>query len=254
MIFIFIPMVSFSNESHDINYKIEQNYLDEYSYSDFFVENEFYVVDGLKGKNNKKNKDYGTKVMNSRRKYFSKRYSHKRRKPSRIYNQIPFAVKTNFIYGVALTPNLAIELPIDKKFSFEVSSTYNAWDLKDNIKWKNFSVMSEFRFWKEKQMEGRFIGINVNWAKYNIGGLKMPYYSDADYYRYDGWAAGVGVSAGYLWYITRSWSFEANIGLGLIYTSYDKYLQPVCGVYWGSFKNMFFMPTKLGLSIVYKFN
>lgn len=103
-------------------------------------------------------------------------------------------------------------------------------------------------------MDGRFYGFNANLVKYNIGGIKMPYYSDAFYYRYDGWIAGVGISAGYMWYLSRHWSFEANIGLGVNYTSYDKYLQPVCGAYWGSYKNILFMPTKIGLSVVYKFN
>ena len=34
----------------------------------------------------------------------------------------------------------------------------------------------------------------------------------------------------------------------------DKYLHPVCGAFWGSFKNVLVMPSKLGLNIVYKFN
>lgn len=172
----------------------------------------------------------------------------------KLTNQIPLVIKSNIVFAAALTPNIAVELPIKKKFSVELSSTYNAWDMKGNVKWKNLVVMSEFRYWPKKNMEGRFYGFNVNWAKYNIGGIPMPYFAEADYYRYDGWTAGVGVSAGYMWYLSRHWSFEANIGLGVNYTSYDKYLQPVCGAYWGSFKNILIMPTKIGLSFVYKFN
>lgn len=172
----------------------------------------------------------------------------------KLTNQIPLVIKSNLVFAAALTPNIAVELPIKKKFSVELSSTYNAWDMKGNVKWKNLVVMSEFRYWPKKNMEGRFYGFNVNWAKYNIGGIPMPYFAEADYYRYDGWTAGVGVSAGYMWYLSRHWSIEANIGLGVNYTSYDKYLQPVCGAYWGSFKNILIMPTKIGLSFVYKFN
>lgn len=172
----------------------------------------------------------------------------------KLTNQIPLVIKSNIVFAAALTPNIAVELPIKKKFSVELSSTYNAWDMKGNVKWKNLVVMSEFRYWPKKNMEGRFYGFNVNWAKYNIGGIPMPYFAEADYYRYDGWTAGVGVSAGYMWYLSKHWSFEANVGLGVNYTSYDKYLQPVCGAYWGSFKNILIMPTKIGLSFVYKFN
>ena len=255
LILIFIPMVMFSKDNVDIvNNNIEHYYLYEYASSYIKAEDAFTLINGPKYKKKIKKKDYGNKVKNSRRKYFSKRFPQKRKKPSKIANQIPFAIKTNLVFASALTPNLAFEIPVKKNFSVEVSSTYNAWDMKDNIKWKNLTVMTEFRYWPKKSMEGRFYGVNANWAKYNIGGLKMPYYQDAIYYRYDGWTTGVGVSFGYLWYMTRRLSFEANIGFGVNYTSYDKYLQPVCGAYWGSYKNILFMPTKIGLSLVYKFN
>lgn len=174
--------------------------------------------------------------------------------PKTTREPIPFAIKTNLVYGAALTPNLAVELPFKQHFSFEASTTYNAWDMKDNIKWKNLVMMGEFRYWPKKSFEGQYFGANLHWGKYNIGGIKMPYFADAIYYRYDGWMTGVGLSYGYMFKMSKQWSFEANIGIGLSYTSYDKYLHPVCGAYWGSYKNIIFLPTKIGLSLVYKFN
>lgn len=166
----------------------------------------------------------------------------------------PFAIKTNILFNAALTPNLSIEIPFLVKYSVEVSATYNAWNQKDNIKWKNMIFITELRYWTLMSMKGHYIGVNANYGFYNIGGLKMPYYADASYYRYEGWMAGAGVSYGYLWNLTKNLSFEANIGVGVNYTSYDKYLHPVCGAFWGSFKNFLVMPSKLGLSIVYHFN
>ncbi|MFA6807269.1 MAG: DUF3575 domain-containing protein [Bacteroidales bacterium] len=227
----------------------------EYSSSYLNTEQGLNFSNGPKDKRKiKKKKDFGNMIKNLRRKYFSKRYSPKRRKPTKITNRTPLAIKTNLTYSAALTPNLGVEVPIKKNFSAELTSTYNAWDLEDNVKWKNLTAMAEFRYWPKKSMEGAFFGLNANWAKYNIGGIKMPYFADAKYYRYDGWTTGIGLSYGYMWYLSRSWSFEANIGIGLNYTSYDKYLHPVCGAYWGSYKNILFMPTKIGLSLVYKFN
>ena len=196
----------------------------------------------------------GAGTKDRRSSYFSKRYKPNRKRRSSNIDKKTFAIKTNLVYGAALTPNLAVELPFKQHFSFEASTTYNAWDMKDNIKWKNLVVMGELRYWPKKSLQGQFFGLHLNWAKYNIGGIKMPYFADAIYYRYDGWMSGVGVSYGYMFNLSKSWTFEANIGIGLNYTAYDKYLQPVCGAYWGSYKNVLFMPTKIGLSIVYKIN
>lgn len=258
LILIFIPIVMNAKESTDnIINSVEHNglYVNTSSYNN--VEESTDQNNGPKTKRKiKKKKDVGNKTKNRRASYFSKRFTPKKKTKSRISTRepIPFAIKTNLVYGAALTPNLAVELPFKQHFSFEASTTYNAWDLEDNIKWKNLTLTAEFRYWPKKNMEGQFFGINANWAKYNIGGIKMPYFADAIYYRYDGWMSGVGLSYGYMFNLSRSWSFEANIGVGLSYTSYDKYLHPVCGAYWGSYKNILFMPTKIGLSFVYKFN
>lgn len=250
-------MVMFSKDSGNVfSNDIEHYYSNNNDLSNITSSNEVGPKKFKKPKRkiNKKNIDIGNIINFKRRPELSKRYYTKRKKPKKIPNRTPLAIKSNLVFAAALTPNLALELPIKKHFSIELSSTYNIWDLKGNVKWKNLMVMSDFRYWPKKNMEGTFYGLNLNWAKYNIGGIPMPYFAEADYYRYDGWTAGVGVSAGYMWYLSRHWSFEANIGLGVNYTSYDKYLQPVCGAYWGSFKNILIMPTKIGLSFVYKFN
>ncbi|MBP1644794.1 MAG: outer membrane protein/peptidoglycan-associated protein [Bacteroidetes bacterium] len=256
LVLIFIPMVMFSKDRGNVfSNDIEHYYSNNNELTNITFSNEIGPKKFKKPKRKKKkNKDIGNEVNVKRRPELSKRYSPKRKKPKKISNTISLAVKTNLVYAAVITPNIALELPVKKKFSIELSSTYNAWDMKGNVKWKNMVVMSEIRFWPKKTMQGMFYGLNVNWSKYNIGGIIMPYYGDAHYYRYDGWTAGVGISAGYMWYWSSHWSFEANIGIGVNYTSYDKYLQPVCGAYWGSFKNILIMPTKIGLSFVYKFN
>lgn len=201
----------------------------------------------------RKNGNFGKRVK--KRNQYNRNLKLKRydNKSSGINIKWPFAVKTNLLYGGALTPNLAIEVPFKKKFSIELSSTYNAWDRKDNVKWKNLMVIPEFRYWVKDNTSGQFFGAHIGWAKYNIGGIPMPYFADANYYRYDGWAIGLGLSAGYKWQITSSFSTEVNIGVGVIYTEYDKYLAPKCGPFWGSFKNILISPTKVGFSLIYMF-
>jgi len=202
-----------------------------------------------RGKNNKK--IFGKKAIKTKNKYFSTKTP--KRKPYEKYGKktLPFAIKTNLAYNAVLISNLGLELPFKKKFSVDLDVTYNIWDRKNNVKWRNLVIMPEFRFWPNKNMEGQYFGVHFGWAKYNIGGIKMPYYNDAFYYRYEGWAIGIGASYGYQKTITGNLSFEATIGLGVIYTKYDKYLAPKCGAYWGSFKNIFIAPTKIGFSLVY---
>src|SRR5574344_474541 len=213
LILIFIPVAMFSK---DIVY-FNMSDIDHY----YFYNSELSNISF--------SNEIGPKKIKKPKRKKPKRKKPKRKKPKKIPNRTPLAIKSNLVFAAALTPNLALELPIKKHFSIELSSTYNIWDMKGNVKWKNLVLMSEFRYWPKKNMEGWFYGINVNWAKYNIGGIPMPYFAEADYYRYDGWTMGAGVSAGYMWYLSKHWSFEANVGLGVNYTSYDKYLQPEIG-------------------------
>ncbi len=222
---------------------------------DFYYSNEKRFESSLENINidygPKKRGNFGRKTRKTKNKYF--RTGTPKRKPYEKYGKktLPFAIKTNLVYNAALTPNLGLELPFKKKFSIDLDVTYNIWDRKNNVKWRNLVIMPEFRFWPNKSMEGQFFGVHFGWAKYNIGGIKMPYYSDAFYYRYEGWAVGIGASYGYQKTIIGNLSFEATIGVGFIYTKYDKYLAPECGAYWGSFKNILIAPTKIGFSLVY---
>lgn len=163
----------------------------------------------------------------------------------------PLAIKTNLVYAAAITPNLALEFLFKDIYSLELSATYNIWDLEDNKKWKNLQLMAEMRFWVKDNTKGHFLGAHLGFVKYNFGAISLPYYTEAFYYRYDGWSAGIGIAYGYKFNIYKNWSFEATAGIGVVYSDYDKYLHPVCGAYWGSYSSILLMPTKLGLSLIY---
>jgi len=213
---------------------------------------DFELLEGPKKK--KKGGIFGNpKKKNSKFKGVIKSKSKSSRYGRNEYFSLPFplAIKTNLAYNAIITPNLALEIPFKRRYSIEIHSTYNAWDMKDNVKWKNIIVMPELRYWLKRSMDGNYFGAHIGWSRYNIGGLMMPYFSDAKYYRYDGWAVALGVSYGKQTRLFGNLYFDMNIGLGVIYTEYDKYLQPKCGAYWGTFKNILVAPTKIGLSLVY---
>ena len=49
----------------------------------------------------------------------------------------------------------------------------------------------------------------------------------------------------------KRWNLEATIGLGYIYTTYDKYECVTCGKFKGSNDKHYFGPTKAGISLIY---
>jgi hypothetical protein len=131
------------NKSDIDHYYLYNNELSNISFSNELGPKKFKKP---KRKIKKKNNDIGNQINVKRRQELSKRYSPERKKPKKLPNQIPLVIKSNLVFAAALTPNIAVELPIKKKFSVELSSTYNAWDMKGNVKWKNLVVMSEFRY------------------------------------------------------------------------------------------------------------
>lgn len=49
----------------------------------------------------------------------------------------------------------------------------------------------------------------------------------------------------------KRWNLEATIGLGYIYTQYDKYECATCGKFKGNKDKHYFGPTKAGISLIY---
>ena len=69
--------------------------------------------------------------------------------------------------------------------------------------------------------------------------------------RFEGWGAGVGIAYGYQWLLSKNWSIEASIGIGYIYSIYDKFPCATCGTLIGEGVKHYFGPTKASLSVIY---
>ena len=52
-------------------------------------------------------------------------------------------------------------------------------------------------------------------------------------------------------FLGKRWNLEATIGLGYIYTQYDKYECATCGKFKGNKDKHYFGPTKAGISLIY---
>lgn len=164
------------------------------------------------------------------------------------------AVKTNLLYWSSTTPNLSLEFGLGKRTTLDLTGAYNPWTLnKDkNKKIKHWMVMPEFRYWLCERYNGHFFGLHSGYAFYNISGVRIPFQSKSTKdHRYQGWATGLGLSYGYSWILGKRWNLEATIGLGYIYTQYDKYECATCGKFKGNKDKHYFGPTKAGISLIY---
>ena len=176
------------------------------------------------------------------------------------------AVKTNALYWATATPNLGFEFALGDRWTFELEGGYNPWtlDSDNNMKIKHWLVSPEFRYWFCNSFQGHFIGVNANYAQFNIGGLPfampnlfvnlssdaapMP---DLQAARIQGWAAGAGITYGYAFPIARRWNMELTVGYGWWYTNYDQYESRKCGLFQQIVEKHALGPTALGVSFIY---
>lgn len=175
-----------------------------------------------------------------------------------------FAVKTNAFYMATATPNVALEVAMAPRWTFEISGGYNPWTLnkEENVKAKHFLVTPEFRYWFCESFQGHFIGVSGKYTQFNISGIYVPdvfykhsnggyFLDDLQHARSQGWAVGAGITYGYAWPIARRWNMEFTLGLGWWYTEYDRFESRKCGLFQDSVARHAFGPTDLGLSFIY---
>ena len=181
-----------------------------------------------------------------------------------VSNAQSLAVKTNLLHWATLTPNVGIEFSMGEKWTMAVDGGYNPWVLNQekNMKIKHVSVSPEFRYWFCETFHGHFLGIEAAGAIFNVSGMPVPaafYPVETDGYMVadlknflsEGWAAGAGLVYGCSWPISRCWSIEAKIGLGVWYARYDRYESRSCGLFNDSVSKIVAGPTSLGLSFIY---
>lgn len=160
------------------------------------------------------------------------------------------AVKTNLLYDAITTPNLAVEVAFNKHFSIDVSGGYNPWTLSDNKSLKHWLVQPELRYWLHESFNGHFFGVHGLYTDYDIAGKDILSVMKSDY-AYDGYACGGGLSYGYQLYLSPRWNIEFTAGVGYLYFKYDKLAYPKGDQGGALYRNSYFGPTKLGISVMY---
>ncbi|PXV59448.1 uncharacterized protein DUF3575 [Dysgonomonas alginatilytica] len=141
-----------------------------------------------------------------------------------LNNKKPYylAIKTNVLYGLALLPNLAIELSLGKRWSVEVEGMESWWNTKNDKRY-NHRIQTaglEVRKWlgshDRTPLNGHFLGV------YGMGGTY-----DVKYQKEKGelsnWSYSAGISYGYAMPIARRFNLEFAIGIGYVAGEYKNY-------------------------------
>lgn len=170
------------------------------------------------------------------------------------------AIKTNLLYDATTTFNLGAEFGLSPQWTLDISGNYNPWTFSHNKKWKHWQVQPEARYWFCNKMMGHFIGLHALGGQYNLGNIDADFmlmgtdFSKLKDHRFEGWMVGAGIAYGYAWTLSKHWNLEAEIGLGYVFSKYDKYNCEKCGEKIESDQSHHYVgPTKAALNLVYVF-
>lgn len=177
-----------------------------------------------------------------------------------IANAQTIGIKSNLVSDALLSPNLGVEVGLARKWSLDLTGQLNLWDVNGH-KWKHWLVQPEARYWLCDRFAGHFFGVHAIGGQYNFGNIRNHIknflgsnFSELTDYRFQGWGAGAGIAYGYAVPISKHWNFEAEIGIGWIYTKFDKYACQDCGKKIASgLHHNYFGPTKVNLAFEYIF-
>ena len=166
-----------------------------------------------------------------------------------------FVLKNNLVYDATQTANLAAEMDVSEHWTFQLGLGYNSWSSTGMKRWRHLLVMPELRWWKKGAFVGNYIGINMAYAHFNIGGIKFPLgmWKETRHYRFQGNLVAAGVSFGHNWPLGRFVSIEAEAGVDTGHAWYEKYDCAHCGAYHGVDSKPFIAP-KIAVNVVVGLN
>lgn len=153
------------------------------------------------------------------------------------------ALKTNALYWAAASPNIGLELRINRHITFDFDATYNNITIgKYDTQVRMFTP--EMRYWfSARPQAGHFVGLTGIAANYDV--LIKNECHDGDMF-------GGGLTYGYSFVLGRHWSLETTIGAGLVYRHELNYQQNTEERPEKTNVNKYqFFPLKAGVSFVY---
>lgn len=153
------------------------------------------------------------------------------------------ALKTNALYWAAFTPNIGAEFRVNRHVTFNFEAAYNRIDC-FHLDSRGALITPEVRYWfSARPQTGHFVG---------LAGIGCDYhYVYDDGKRHKGDLYGGGVTYGYSFVLSRRWSLETTLGVGVAHVqemNWEKD-EPEPGV--ANLKEWKVIPLKAGVTFVY---
>lgn len=116
-------------------------------------------------------------------------------------------LKTNALYWAAASPNVGLELRLNRHVTLNVEGAFNYFDF-STVASQAVSFAPEARYWlSARPLAGHFVGVM---------GLAASYKTDWKDTRHQGEAGGFGLTYGYAFVLGSRWSLEATAGVGAL--------------------------------------
>jgi len=157
------------------------------------------------------------------------------------------SLRTSATMWLTATPNIEVSLPVSRHWTAHLPVLYNPWVWGDGSRLQQLTTMPGVRWWRQQAHVHYFLSAYGIASRYHVGG-----WFDHKY-RYDGEAYGAGLGAGYSYVLGRHWNIEAEVGIGYVYTDYDKCGWKKNSHFYGRHTGWRIVPTKFDLSFVYFF-
>ena len=169
------------------------------------------------------------------------------------------ALKTNIIPDALASPNLGVEVGLAPKWTLDITGEVNMWEINKH-KWKHWLAQPEARYWFCERFAGHFLGIHLLGGQYNFGNIHNNInflgsdFSQLTEHRFQGWAAGGGIAYGFACVLDRHWNLEFELGIGYLYTRFDRYSCVECGkLEEPDLHHNYYGPTKIAINLEYVF-
>ena len=78
-------------------------------------------------------------------------------------------IKTNLLYDATATINIGSECRLGRRWSLDLSGSYNGWKLGGDRKWKHWLVQPEGRYWFGSAFKGHYVGVHLHGGQMNLG-------------------------------------------------------------------------------------
>ena len=162
------------------------------------------------------------------------------------------SVSTNLLDCAALcTFNVECSYAVAQHWSLVASAKYNPFTFHKGDPGRQFQYRQQSyalgaRFWLWHSFSGWWFAGKTRYQEYNHGGIISNLAEEGD-------RAGLSLSAGYTYMLSRRFNLEFGVGAWGGISWYQKYSCPVCGLTVDTGRKWFLLPDDVMISLAYVF-